>query len=364
MRTTLVFSQKAERFLMQPTDGAAQREGHPGQTLPAAVRVLFMGTPDFALPSLRALVEQRAPGQLWPAGLDIVGVITRPDKMAGRGRRLIYSPVKQYAILQGLPVYQPGPLRRPEAGKLINSLAPDLIVVAAFGQILPPEILRLPIHGCLNVHASLLPRYRGAAPISAAILAGDHETGVTIMLMDQGLDTGPLLGKKAIPIGSEDTAGSLFERLGHLGSETLVQVLPRWLAGEILPEPQDPTQATLTHVLSKEDGLIDWSHQAKLLERAVRAYYPWPGAYTTWHGQTVKVVRAHVLENSDEDQLQRRQPGQCFLPGEGSRQRTLCCACGQGALALDVIQLAGKRALSSGDVLRGNTDLATALFGS
>jgi len=245
------------------------------------LRVVFMGTPEFALPSLGALVEYGAAGRIVPSGIEVVGVLTRPDKVAGRGRQILYSPVKQWALDQGLAIYQPGPLRRPEALELVSSLSPDLIVVAAFGQILPPQILQLPASGCLNVHASLLPRYRGAAPINAAILAGDRETGVTIMLMDEGLDTGPMLAKRSLPIGAEDTAGSLFAKLGMLGADLLLQVLPRWLAGEITPETQDPAEATLTHVLSKADGLIDWSLPASQVERVVRAYNPWPGAYTT-----------------------------------------------------------------------------------
>ena len=358
------------------------------QVAPAEpVRVLFMGTPDFALPSLSTLVERSAPQYgLAPGGLEIIGVVTRPDKPVGRGRHLVGLPVKQYALEQGLAVYQPGSLRRAEAQELLAALAPDLIIVAAFGQILPPEVLRLPSQGCLNVHASLLPRHRGASPINAAILAGDRETGVTIMLMDEGLDTGPILGKSSIPIGEADTAGTLSECLGDLGAETLLDVVPRWLAGKIVPEPQDPTKATVTRVLSKEDGLIDWAKPAALLERAVRAYNPWPGAYTTWNGQVVKVHKAHVLQENregsagsggSEETDQRSQPGRCFLlplaisrgrdpnqtavPDGGTR---LSCACGQGALVLDVIQLAGKRSLAADDVLRGHTDLATALLGT
>ena len=322
-----------------------------------------MGTPDFALPSLRGLVEHAAPGQLWPGGLDIVGVVTRPDKVAGRGRQASISPVKRYALEQEISVYQPGPLRRPEALDLLAALAPELIVVAAFGQILPREVLQLPRYGCLNVHASLLPRHRGASPIPAAILAGDGETGVTIMLMDEGLDTGPILAKRATTIEPYDTAGTLFERLGELGAETLLETLPHWLLGAIVPEPQDTSQATLTRILTKEDGLLDWRNGAIMLERAVRAYHPWPGAYTTWSQNPLKVLKAHVLQEVGGEE-QTRLAGQCFLSGSGSRDQVLCCSCGQGSLALDVIQLAGKRAMSSAEVLRGRPDLSGALLGS
>jgi methionyl-tRNA formyltransferase len=350
---------------MQPADETRYRTAldqlDPGPVPP--VRLIFMGTPDFALPSLRGLIERWRPGRLWPTGLDIVAVITRPDKVAGRGRETSMSPVKGFAVAHGLPIYQPGSLRRPEAQELLNSFAPDLIVVAAFGQILPPEVLRLPKYGCLNVHASLLPRHRGASPIAAAILAGDQDTGVSIMLMDEGLDTGPIVAKRATPIGPLDTAGTLFARLADLGAETLLRTLPLWLAGTITPESQDSSQATLTRILTKEDGLLDWSRAATQLERAVRAYHPWPGAYTTWNAQTLKVLKAHVLEASVQEPL-HRQPGRCFLVGESSKDRLLCCYCGEGSLALDVIQLAGKRALPSADALRGHPFLASVVFDS
>jgi methionyl-tRNA formyltransferase len=241
---------------------------------------------------------------------------------------------------------------------LVSSLSPDLIVVAAFGQILPPPILQLPAFGCLNVHASLLPRHRGASPIAAAILSGDRETGVTIMLMDEGLDTGPMLARRSLPIEAEDTAGALFAKLGMLGADLLRYVLPRWLAGEITPEPQDPAAATVTSVLSKEDGRIDWRQSARQVERAVRAYSPWPSAYTSWNGLTVKVHKTHVLTGGAGESGEL-PPGKCFLV-----DAELGCACGQGALALDVIQLAGKRALPTADVVRGHADLATALLGT
>ncbi|PWT74028.1 MAG: methionyl-tRNA formyltransferase [Chloroflexi bacterium] len=338
-----------------------QNQIDPGPVPP--VRLIFMGTPDFALPSLRGLVERALPGQLWPAGLDIVAVITRPDKVAGRGREASISPVKGFALAHGLPLYQPGSLRRPEAQQLLRTLRPDLIVVAAFGQILPPEVLRLPKFGCVNVHASLLPRHRGASPIAAAILAGDQQTGASIMLMDEGLDTGPILAKQATLIDPHDTAGALFVRLADLGAKTLLRTLPLWLQGLIAPEPQDSSVATLTRILAKEDGLLDWSRAAIYLERAVRAYHPWPGAYTTWNAKTLKVLEAHVLEASVQEPP-HRQPGRCFLLGESSKDRLLCCFCGDGSLALDVIQLAGKRALPSTDVLRGHPDLGSAVFGS
>ncbi len=327
------------------------------------VRVVFMGTPDFAVPSLAALTERASPGVLWPTGLDVVGVFTRPDKTAGRGRQAILSPVKRYAHEQGLPIYQPGPLRRPEAFDLLQSLAPDVIIVAAFGQILPPQVLLLPSNGCLNVHASLLPRWRGAAPINAAILAGDAETGVTIMLMDEGLDTGPMLAKRVTAIGPDETAGMLFDRLAPLGAELLTETLPRWLRHEITPEPQDEHLATMTRPLAKEEGLLDWRLGAAALARQVRAYEPWPGAYTTWNGQALKVHAARAIEPTDPAEP-RREAGRCFVSRDATGMRTLACACGQGALALDVIQLEGRKILPSDVVLLGHPALAEALLGT
>ena len=315
----------------------------------ATIRVLFMGTPDFAVPSLRALTKQAN------AGLAVAGVVTRPDKPVGRKRHIVFSPVKQFALEHDIPVYQPGPLRRPVALALLRDIAPDLIVVAAFGQLLPPEVLSLPLHGCLNVHASLLPRWRGASPINTAILAGDAETGVTIMLMDAGLDTGPMLARRATPIGAEETVGELSDRLALLGAELLVETVPRWLAGVLMLEPQDDAHATMTHLLSKSDGRLDWRLSAEELARRVRAYTPWPGAFTTWDGRTLKVQRARALPVVSD-----LPPGRCYTPLGAS---SLSVACGKGSLALEVIQLEGKRAMPVADAVRGYPSLASAHLG-
>ncbi len=322
------------------------------------MRVVFMGTPDFAVPVLHTLVEHAPPGRLWAGGLDIVGVISRPDKPAGRGKHVVYPPVKHYAVERGIPVHQPGSLRKPESQHLLRALAPDVVVVAAFGQILPPQVLDLPEYGCLNVHASLLPRHRGASPVAAALLAGDSQTGVSIMLMDEGLDTGPVLARKAVPIQPGETAGELTDRLAVLGATVLVQVLPLWLARGISPEPQDDSQATMTRPLRKEDGRLEWRQPALMLERAVRAYTPWPGAFTTWEGRQLKVLRARALADS-----QGHAPGECFTSADG-HHTVLACACEQSALALEVIQLEGKRAMPSDEVLRGHPALATAHLGT
>ena len=321
-----------------------------GMSAEATIRVLFMGTPDFAVPSLRALTEQAN------AGLAVAGVVTRPDKPVGRKQQVVFSPVKQFALEHDIPVYQPGPLRRPEALALLHDLAPDLIVVAAFGQILPSDVLALPLHGCLNVHASLLPRWRGASPINAAILAGDAETGVTIMLMDAGLDTGPALARRATLIGSAETAGELSDRLAPLGADLLVETVPRWLAGVITPEPQDESRATVTRLLQKSDGRLDWQRPAAELARQVRAYTPWPGAFTTWEGRSLKVLRARATPFETD-----LPPGACFA---SASEAALAVICGEGALALEVIQLEGKRAMSADEVVRGHPTLTSARLGS
>lgn len=322
-------------------------------------RVLFMGTPDFAVPCLRALAESAAPGAVWPAGLRIVGVVTRPDRPSGRGQRLAYSPVKSYALDSGLHVVQPGSLRRPEARQALADLTPSVIIVAAFGQILPREILELPARGCLNVHASLLPRWRGASPVAAAIRAGDLETGVTIMRMDEGLDTGDIVVSRATPIATDETTGMLTERLARLGAELLIETLPRWLSAQLPTTPQNGALATMTRPLRKEDGSLDWTQAAESLARQARAMAPWPGAYTTWNGKMLKVLDVVAIPRTAA-----LPPGACFILPPSSPDGPLACACGEGALALRVIQLEGKRASASADILRGHPALGSATLGA
>jgi methionyl-tRNA formyltransferase len=294
--------------------------------------VVFMGSPEFALPSLRALAGH------YP----IVGVITQPDRPAGRGKWMTPPPVKALAEELGLPVMQPERLKAPEAMQQLRQLAPDLIVVVAFGQILRTDVLNLPKFGCINVHASLLPRWRGAAPIQAAILAGDTWTGVTIMRMDAGVDTGPILSQKGIPIMPDDTAGFISQRLAGLGSELLIETLPGYLSGELQPQPQSETGTTYAPILKKEDGLLDFSRPAEELARRVRALNPWPGAFTPWQGQPLKVLRAHAADDATSE------PGKHLvherLPGIGTRQ---------GILVLDEVHPAGKKPMPGSDFLRG-----------
>jgi methionyl-tRNA formyltransferase len=299
-------------------------------------RIVFMGTPGFAVPILEALAAQQ--------DYELVCVVTQPDRPAGRGRRLAVSAVKEAALAWGLPVWQPPTLRNPEAVERLRALSPTVIVIAAFGQILRPNVLAIPPWRCINVHASLLPRWRGAAPIPAAILAGDDETGVTIMLLDEGMDTGPVLAQASLPIRPDDTTGSLSERLAALGAELLIATLSRWLAGEIQPVPQDNGLATACKPLRKEEGRLDWSLPAIELERRVRAYNPWPGAYTMWLDQRLKVLRAKSLLDWHGPQ----SPGQVLDLPEGTAVAT-----GAGALLLLEVQLAGRRVMNITDFVRG-----------
>jgi methionyl-tRNA formyltransferase len=323
------------------------------------MRVVFMGTPEFALPSLRALVE---------GGYNIVGVYTRPDRLAGRGRTLTPPAVKTAAFDYGLPVFQPPGLRRPEAVEELASLRPDVIVVCAFGVILRQAVLDIPAKGVLNIHPSLLPRHRGASPIAAAILAGDEQTGVTIMLMDPGMDTGPILSQQAIPISPWDTSGSLGERLAEVGAELLLEVLPRWLADEIEPQPQDDSLASQAPLLRKEDGAIDWNLPAIDIWRRVRAFNPWPGAFTTLAGQTLLIWEAWPLSVDSEEvpgTLLPLTPEQRqMLPPEGGEKETLAVQTGEGLLAILRLQQAGRRSLTAAEFIRGQRNLFGRRLGS
>ena len=309
--------------------------------------IVFMGTPHFALPSLRALAE---------AGYDIAAVYTRPDRPAGRGLRPQPPPVKLLAQELGLPVRQPDSLRRPEAIEELQALAPEVIVVCAYGQILRRPVLELPPKGVLNVHPSLLPRHRGPSPIAAAILAGDPETGVTVMLMDEGMDTGPILSQRSLPISPFDTAGTLGERLSRLAAELLLETLPRWLRGEIAPQPQDESRATVTRLLRKEDGAIDWHLSAEELWRRVRAFNPWPGAYTYLDGEQLHIWEAWPLPFDSGFPpgtvvaLSAEQASS--VPAEAGRA-AFAVQTGAGLLAVLRAQRAGRRPLPSEEFLRG-----------
>lgn len=290
-----------------------------------------MGSPDFSLSTLRALAS----------AYEVVGVVTQPDRASGRGRELKAPPVKTLALELGIPVMQPEKLRQPEAMQQLRAWNPDLIVVAAFGQLLRKDVLDLPRYGCLNVHASLLPRWRGAAPINAAILAGDEETGVTIMIMDVGLDTGPMLSRKSIRIMPDDTAGSVFEKLSTLGADLLLETLPDYLSGKLQPVPQPEEGMTYAPMMKKEEGQLNFSHDVHELERRVRAFNPWPGAFMDFDGVLLKVHRARV-ENGNAAEGQRLIIQD--QPAVGARG---------GILVLEEVQPAGKKSMSGKSFLAG-----------
>ncbi|MCP4429054.1 MAG: methionyl-tRNA formyltransferase [Chloroflexi bacterium] len=307
-------------------------------------RVVFMGTPDFAVPSLKTLIDTQT----------VVGVVTQPDKPAGRGKKLRPSPVKITAEQVGIPVYQPKSLRSEDAAEPLRHWRPDVIVVAAFGQILRPHVLDFPLHGCLNVHASLLPRWRGASPIQHAILAGDAETGVTLMQMDVGLDTGDMFVRQAIPIRPDETAASLHDRLAELGAAMLGDHLNDILNGRIIPTPQDDDQSIYAPMIKKEDGRLDWEQASAQLDRRIRAMTPWPGAFTTWQGKNLKIKAAEAMGG----RLPAGAPGDVVLAGE-----TAVVLTQDGGLALKQIQLAGKKAMTAADFIRGRPDFIGSSLG-
>jgi len=293
-----------------------------------------MGTPAFALPSLERLVAD---------GYEVAAVYTQPDKPAGRGQAVVAPPAKQRALELGLPVRQPPTLRRPEELQALRVLAPQAIVVAAYGKLLPPEVLALPPLGCLNVHPSLLPRHRGPTPVAAALLSGDAVTGVTIMLLDAGMDTGPTLAQREWAIAPGETAGALTQLLARMGADLLVETLAAWAAGQLQPRPQDSAQATQSHRLTKEAGEMDWTRAAVELDRQVRALSPWPGAYTRWQGRLLKVVAATPRAEVPS-------------PGAGVvwAQQAICLVgTGTGCLELREVQLEGRRALMAPEFMRG-----------
>ncbi|HAE82765.1 MAG TPA: methionyl-tRNA formyltransferase [Ktedonobacter sp.] len=314
------------------------------------LRILYMGTPQFAIPALEALLKGAPPGVVLPEGYEIVTVITRPDKPVGRGQGIIFSPVKQVALAHNIPVWQPGSFKRPENSAGLAAYHADLFIVAAFGQILPQAVLDLPRYGTLNIHASLLPKYRGVSPISEAILQGDAETGVTIMLIDAGVDTGPLLLKRSIPIAEDETTGSLTLKLADLGAQALLEVLPQWISGKITPIPQDNSAASHTRMLRKEDGKIAWEQPASVLARKVRAYTPWPGTYTYWRGKLLKIISARAFPQTTSPEP--------VTPGtvsalQDAGHKSLAIATGNGSLVVEQLQLEGKKAMSAQEFLRG-----------
>jgi methionyl-tRNA formyltransferase len=308
-------------------------------------KIVFMGTPEFAVPVLQTLIATQT----------VVGVVTQPDRPAGRGQQVRPSPVKVVAAAANIPVYQPKSLRKEESAAPLRDWSPDLIVVAAFGQILRPHVLDLPPHGCLNVHASLLPRWRGASPIQHALMAGDAETGICLMQMDPGLDTGPVYVCRRTPITADDTAATLHDRLAQLGADLLGEHLNAIIAGRLTATPQDDSQSTYAPMIQKEDGRLDWQQPAAVLDRRIRALTPWPGASTTWQEQPLKILAARPLA-----QPLAGSPGQVLADREAG---TAVVVTGEGSLQLQTIQLSGKRAMDVTEFLRGRPDFVGSRLG-
>jgi len=304
-------------------------------------KIIFMGTPPFSVPALSALLD---------LNLDIAAVYTQPDKQAGRGQKMVFSAVKEFALSHGLNVLQPVTLKNEEAIEQIKALNPDVAVVAAYGKIIPENILNIPRLGFLNIHPSLLPRHRGATPIPSAILQGDRVTGVSIMLLDAGMDSGPVFKQCEMPVADNDTAGTLSDKLADRGAELLTEVLPLWIDGKIKPQPQDDSQATYTSMLNKEDGKLDWNMDAQEIWRKVRAFQPWPGCFTTWKGKNMKITGITPVKWDkpvEAGEIISLPPATGHIAGIG---------CGKGVLALDRLQMEGKKEMPVEEFVRGQRD--------
>lgn len=307
-------------------------------------RTIFMGTPDFACPTLQRLIER---------GENLVAVVTQPDRPKGRGQRLMPPPVKELAENNGIPVYQPLKVRDPGFVDIIRELKPDLIVVVAFGQILPKALLEIPPHGCINVHASLLPRYRGAAPLNWCIINGETETGVTTMLMDVGLDTGDMLLTRKTPLDVNEDIVSLHDRMATMGADLLAETLDRLTAGDLIPQPQNNADSCYAPMLKKEDGIINWYSDARTIHNQVRGLAVWPVASTTVDGQALKIYRTRVGNGSGV-------PGTVLQAAKGSFE----VACSSGSLFLQELQLSGKKRLDCASFLAGYPVSVGALLGN
>lgn len=304
-------------------------------------KIVFMGTPDFAVPTLNELIQHH----------EVIGVVTQPDRPAGRNNQIRQSPIKEVALQVGIPVFQPKRIRNPEAIEKLKKWKADFYIVAAFGQILPQTLLDMPKHASINVHASLLPRWRGAAPIQAAIREGDDKTGITIMIMDAGLDTGPMLTKQAIPIEKDETAQTLHDKLAQIGGELLIETLPKFLSGEVQPQQQDESLVTYASQIKKEDGQIDWSQSASSIERLVRAFTPWPGTYTFWNGKQLKIHSGTDGKGSEISAKVVEKNGQIAI------------GTGDGLYYPSEVQLSGKKRMSIIDFANGYNDFVGATLG-
>jgi len=300
----------------------------------------------FAIPALEGLLRE---------GYSVVAVYTRPDKPAGRGQRLISTPVKKLATERNIPVIQPATLKAEAAVRVLEELKPDLLVVAAYGCILPKTVLSLPVHGCLNVHPSLLPCYRGASPVAFALLGGEQVSGVTIMLMDEGIDSGPIMAQQKVDISADSTTGSLTDKLAYIGAELLLETLPKWLSGEIKPQAQDNSQATYSRIINAGDGEIDWHLEAVEIWRRIRAYHPWPGAYTWWRGKRLKIYSGTPLSMKSSG-----QPGEVIALYKG---RAIVVVSGEGCIELYHLKLEGKQEMTAAEFARGQREFVGSVLG-
>lgn len=302
------------------------------------MKIIYMGTPDFAVEALEALASSRH---------EVTAVFTQPDKPKGRGKAMQFTPVKEVALRENIPVYQPKKVRDPEVIQKIRELAPDVLVVVAFGQIIPQEILDIAPYGCINVHGSLLPKYRGAAPIQWAVIDGEKESGVTTMQMDAGLDTGDMLLKTVVPLDEKETGGSLFDKLSKAGADLLLKTLDALENGTVTPQKQGESPTAYAKMLTKDMGAIDWNRPAKELERLIRGLNPWPSAFSHLNGKTLKIWEASVEEENDE----KKAPGTVLqADAKGFRIQT-----GEGILKIDTLQLEGKKRMDAQAFLRGYT---------
>jgi len=308
------------------------------------MRLVYMGSPEYSVPSLEGLISSEH---------QVVAVFTQPDKPAGRGRAPAFPVVKIAALRHGIEVRQPKSFKEPDAIESLAQLSPDVIVVAAYGKILPEEVLTIPPFGCINLHPSLLPRHRGPAPIQGAILAGDEYTGVSIMLMDRGVDSGPILSQRRVAIEPDDTTESLSHKLAKISAQLLAETLPLWLSHSITPQPQEG-DATYTRFLSKDEGEINWHLPAPEIWRRVRAFHPWPGSYTRWQGKVLKVLEVFPLPG------ERGQPGRVIPLGGGQ----VGAQTGDGVLGIRRVQLEGRRAMTAEEFVRGQRDFVGAMLPS
>ena len=313
------------------------------------MRVIFMGTPAPVIPVMEKLCEMN--------GVEVLAAVTPPDRERGRDRRSQPPPVKEAALRIGIPVLQPHSLRSGSARGNLAALCPDVIVVAAYGRLLPKPVLELPPHGCINLHPSLLPRHRGPSPVATAILEGDQCTGVSLMLLDEGMDTGPVIAQQGHALTGNETAGELTNTLFGMGADLLVETLGPWTNGQLQAHQQDDSKATISHKLERADGLADWTLPAETLARQCRAFFPWPGLYTQWEGKTLKLLKATSFPDYQTGIV---DPGKVVAVGPGKGAYVVT---GQGILALERIQMEGRRAVTSGEFLAGHPDFIGACLG-